>query len=203
MALDTWLLFFLTSLGMSLSPGPNGLLALTHGAMHGSRKTLFTIGGGILGFTTLIALCLFGIGALLKSSLLWLTVLKWLGGAYLVWLGIKLWRSSAASYENTGVTQDSHGWPLFREGLMTAVTNPKGLLFFSALLPQFVDPERSLLVQFGVMAASYAFTEFLTEWVLASAAQRVRPWLARTGRRFNQVCGGIFVAIGVALPLKA
>ena len=203
MALDTWLLFFLTSLGMSLSPGPNGLLALTHGAMHGSRKTLFTIGGGILGFTTLIALCLFGIGALLKSSLLWLTVLKWLGGAYLVWLGIKLWRSSAASYENTGVTQDSHGWPLFREGLMTAVTNPKGLLFFSALLPQFVDPERSLLVQFGVMAASYAFTEFLTEWVLASAAQRVRPWLARTGRRFNQVCGGIFVAIGAALPLKA
>lgn len=203
MALDTWLLFFLTSLGMSLSPGPNGLLALTHGAMHGSRKTLFTIGGGILGFTTLIALCLFGIGALLKSSLLWLTVLKWLGGAYLVWLGIKLWRSPAASYENTGVTQDSHGWPLFREGLMTAVTNPKGLLFFSALLPQFVDPERSLLVQFGVMAATYAFTEFLTEWVLASAAQRVRPWLARTGRRFNQVCGGIFVAIGAALPLKA
>ena len=203
MALDTWLLFFLTSLGMSLSPGPNGLLALTHGAMHGSRKTLFTIGGGILGFTTLIALCLFGIGALLKSSLLWLTVLKWLGGAYLVWLGIKLWRSPAASYENTGVTQDSHGWPLFREGLMTAVTNPKGLLFFSALLPQFVDPERSLLVQFGVMAATYAFTEFLTEWVLASAAQRMRPWLARTGRRFNQVCGGIFVAIGAALPLKA
>lgn len=203
MALDTWLLFFLTSVGISLSPGPNGLLALTHGAMHGSRKTLFTIMGGILGFTAVIALCLFGIGALLKSSLVWLTVLKLIGGAYLIWLGIKLWRSPAATYENTTVTRDSHGWPLFREGLLTAATNPKGLLFFSALLPQFIDPNRSLLVQFAVIAVTYALTEFATEYLLASAAQRVRPWLARTGRRFNQVCGGIFVAIGAALPLKS
>ena len=173
MALDTWLLFLFTSLGMSLSPGPNGLLVLTHGAMHGSRKTLFTIVGGMLGFTAVIALCLFGIGALLKSSLLWLTVLKWLGGVYLIWLGIKLWRSPAANYENGSVTQDSHGGALFREGFLTAATNPKGLLFFSALLPQFIDPNRSLPVQFAVIAATYAFTEFVTEYVLASAAQRV------------------------------
>ena len=139
---------------MSLSPGPNGLLALTHGAMHGSRKTLFTITGGILGFTAVIALCLFGIGALLKSSLMWLTVLKFIGGAYLIWLGIKLWRSPASTYENASVTQDSHGWPLFREGLLTAATNPKGLLFFSALLPQFIDPHRSLPVQFAVISAT-------------------------------------------------
>jgi homoserine/homoserine lactone efflux protein len=203
MALDTWLLFLLTSVGISLSPGPNGLLALTHGAMHGSRKTLFTIMGGILGFTAVIALCLFGIGALLKSSLVWLTILKWIGGAYLIWLGIKLWRSPAATYESTTVTRDSNGWPLFQEGLLTAATNPKGLLFFSALLPQFIDPNRSLLVQFSVIAVTYALTEFATEYVLANAAQRVRPWLARTGRRFNQVCGGIFVAIGAALPLKS
>lgn len=203
MAVDTWLLFILTSLGMSLSPGPNGLLALTHGAMHGRHKTLFTIVGGILGFTAVIALCLFGIGALLKSSLLWLMVLKWIGGTYLIWLGIKLWRSPAATYENATVTLDNHGWSLFREGLLTAATNPKGLLFFSALLPQFIDPHRSLLVQFVVIAATYALTEFSTEYLLASAAQRIRPWLARVGRRFNRVCGGIFVAIGAALPLKA
>ncbi len=101
MALDTWLLFFLTSVGMSLSRGPNGLLALTHGALHGSRKTLFTIAGGLAGFTTVIALCLSGIGALLQSSARWLT----------------------------------------------AATNPKGLLFLSALLPQFVDPQRSLTLR--------------------------------------------------------
>lgn len=203
MAFDTWLLFLLTSVGMSLSPGPNGLLALTHGALHGSRKTLFTIMGGILGFTTVIALCLFGIGALLKVSLVWLTVLKLIGGAYLILLGIKLWRSPAATYDNKTVTRDTHRWSLFREGLLTAATNPKGLLFFSALIPQFIDPDRSLLVQFAVIAVTYALTEFATEYMLAAAAQRVRPWLCRTGRRFNKVCGGIFVAIGAALPLKS
>jgi len=65
---DTWLLFLLTSIGMSLSPGPNGLLAMTHGAMHGSQKAIFTILGGLLGFTVIMGLCMFGIGALVESS---------------------------------------------------------------------------------------------------------------------------------------
>ena len=86
MAFDTWLIYLLAATGLSLSPGPNGLLALTHGALHGRRKALFTICGGAFGFVIVIALSMFGIGALLHSSLLWLTVLKWLGGAYLVWI---------------------------------------------------------------------------------------------------------------------
>ncbi len=202
MPLDTWLLFLATSIGMSLSPGPNGLLALTHGALHGSRKTLFTIVGGLVGFTAIMALCMCGIGALVKSSVVWLTVLKWLGGVYLAWLGIKLWRSPPIALATpTGAVEASRG-SLFRQGLLSASTNPKGLLFFSALLPQFIDPQRSLPAQFAVMASTYAVTEFLTEYALASAAHRVRPWLAKAGRRFNQACGGIFVAIGAALPLR-
>ena len=93
MALHTWLIYFAAALGLSLSPGPNGLLALTHGALHGRRMTLWTIFGGSFGFVAVIALSMFGIGALLQTSLVWLTVLKWLGGAYLVWLGIQVWRA--------------------------------------------------------------------------------------------------------------
>ena len=93
MSLDTWLIYLLAATGLSLSPGPNGLLALTHGALHGRRKALYTICGGALGFVIVIALSMFGIGALLQASLVWLTVLKWLGGAYLVWLGIQVWRA--------------------------------------------------------------------------------------------------------------
>ncbi len=202
MAFDTWLLFLATSIGMSLSPGPNGLLALTHGALHGSRKTMFTIAGGLLGFTVIMALCMFGIGALIKTSAVWLTVLKWAGGAYLAWLGIKLWRSPPVAVQTRGSNAAATEWSLFRQGLLSAATNPKGLLFFSALLPQFIDPQRSLFVQFAVMAGTYAVTEFMTEYALASAANRIRPWLARVGRHFNRVCGGIFVAIGAALPLR-
>src|SRR5215470_3177850 len=93
MNLQTWLIYLVAAAGLSLSPGPNGLLALTHGALHGRRKALFTIFSGAVGFTAVIALSMFGIGALLKASLTWLAVMKWVGGGYLVWLGIQVWRS--------------------------------------------------------------------------------------------------------------
>ena len=203
MALDTWLVYLLAAVGLSLSPGPNGLLALTHGALHGRRKTLFTIFGGALGFVVLIALSMFGIGALLQASLGWLTVLKWAGGAYLVWLGVQVWRAPAIGGELGASAGPRSGASLFRQGLLSALSNPKALLFFAAFLPQFIDPARSLLLQFVVMAGSFAAVEVLTEWLIASMAHRIRPWLARVGRRFNQACGGTFVAIGALLPLRA
>ncbi|WP_341889463.1 LysE family transporter [Variovorax sp. YR752] len=203
MDIDTWLIYGLAAIGLSLSPGPNGLLALTHGAMHGRRKTLWTIFGGSVGFIAVIALSMFGIGALLQTSLLWLTVMKWLGGAYLVWLGVQVWRAPAIGAELQAAATQRGGWSLFRQGALSAATNPKGILFFAAFLPQFIDPARSLVIQFVIMAGTFAGIEVLTEFVIASTAHRIRPWLQRGGKRFNQACGGVFVAIGAALPLRA
>src|SRR5512145_2066175 len=159
MALDTWLIYVVAALGLSLSPGPNGLLALTHGAMHGRRKTLWTIFGGSVGFVAVIALSMFGIGALLQTSLVWLTVMKWVGGAYLVWLGIQVWRSPPIGIEVGASAPPRAGWSLFQQGALSALTNPKGLLFFAAFLPQFIDPARGLFVQFVVMAGTFAVIE--------------------------------------------
>lgn len=202
MPLDTWLIYLLASIGLSLSPGPNGLLALTHGVLHGQRRTLYTIGGGCLGFVALIALSMFGIGALLQASLTWLTVMKWVGGAYLVWLGIQVWRSPPVGVRLTGSAGPRSGASLFRQGALSALTNPKALLFFAAFLPQFIDPQRGLMVQFVVMAGTFAATEAVTEVLIAGMAARISPWLQRVGRRFNRACGGLFVAIGLALPLR-
>src|SRR4030088_1324923 len=99
MDLNPWLIYLLAAIGLSLSPGPNGLLAMTHGALHGRRKALYTIFGGAFGFIAVVALSMFGIGALLTTSLVWLTVMKWVGGAYLVWLGIQVWRSPPIGIE--------------------------------------------------------------------------------------------------------
>ncbi|MBL8485783.1 MAG: LysE family transporter [Rhodocyclaceae bacterium] len=202
MQFDTWLIYLAAATGLSLSPGPNGLLALTHGALHGPRMALFTILGGSLGFVLVIALSIFGIGALIAASLAWLTVLKWLGGAYLVWLGIQVWRSPPIAVELAAAGPPAGGRVLFRQGFLSAATNPKVILFFTAFLPQFIDPRRGLAVQFAVMAGTFVATEVVTEYVLASAADRIRPWLGRVGRRFNRACGGLFVAIGAALPLR-
>ncbi len=202
MNLGNWLLYLAASIGLSASPGPNGLLALTHGALHGHRKALFTITGGALGFVTVIALSMFGIGTLLKTSIVGLTLLKWLGGAYLVYLGVQLWRSPPIDLGPAPEARAARPWTLFRQGALSALTNPKAVLFFAAFLPQFIDPGRGLGIQFLIMATTFALVEILTEYALASMAHRLRPWLQRVGRRFNKVCGGIFVVIGVVLPLR-
>ena len=202
MALDTWLIYLLAAIGLSLSPGPNGLLALTHGALYGRNRAGFTILGGALGFVLVIALSLFGIGALLKASVHGLIVMKWLGGAYLVWLGLQVWRAPPVGADLHAEARPRSGASLFRQGALSALTNPKAVLFFAAFLPQFLDPARSLFTQFLVMAGTFAAVEIVTEWLIASMAHRVRHWLQRVGRRFNQVCGGIFIAIGVVLPLR-
>lgn len=202
MAWDTWLVYFVAALGLSLSPGPNGLLALTHGAIHGRGRAIWTILGGALGFVALIALSMFGIGALLQASVGWLTLMKWVGGAYLIWLGIQVWRSPPIDVDPAADPRPRSALSLFRQGALSALTNPKGLLFFAAFLPQFIDPARSLFVQFLIMAGTFAAIEIVTEWLIASLAHRVRPWLQRTGRRFNRICGGIFIAIGAALPIR-
>ena len=203
METDTWLIYLLAAIGLSLSPGPNGLLALTHGALHGRRKALYTVTGGCVGFVTIIALSMFGIGALLQASLVWLTILKWVGGAYLVWLGIQVWRSPPVGVELGGPANERSGASMFSQGALSALTNPKVLLFFAAFLPHFIDPDRSLVTQFVVMASTFALFEFAIELVIVAMAQRINTWLARTGKRFNQVCGGLFVTIGAALPLRA
>ena len=203
MALHTWLLYLLASAGLSITPGPNTLLALTHGALHGHRKTLCTISGGALGFTALIALSMLGIGALIQAWAPALLVLKWLGGAYLVWLGVNLWRSPGVQLQEAGPGATAAAVPgarLFRQGCISAVSNPKALLFYGAFLPQFLDPRRGLMMQLAIMAATFVAIEFVYEYLLARLAWRVQPWLARHGRRFNKTCGALFALFGIAMP---
>ncbi|WP_028240086.1 LysE family translocator [Stutzerimonas azotifigens] len=201
MALDTWLLYLAAVTGLALTPGPNGLLALTHGALYGHQRTLWTIAGGVLGFVLLMALSMFGIGALLQASAQALVILKWLGGAYLVWLGIQLWRTPGVRVGHAHDAVQRPGRALFRQGLFSALSNPKVILFFGAFLPQFLDPQGDIWVQFLVMALTFALVEGLVEWLLARLAHRIRPWLVRSGRTFNRCCGGLFALMGVALPL--
>lgn len=202
MELSNWLIYFLAVLGLTFTPGPNGLLALTHGAIYGSRKTIATILGGSVGFATVIGLSMFGIGALLAASAELLVIMKFVGGAYLVWLGIQVWRSPSIGETKTKVAKQVSLLSLFRQGALAALTNPKGILFFVAFLPQFIDPNLSLITQFIVMAATFVVIEFIYEYVVASLAGRIKPWLARFGKKVNRVFGGIFIVIGFALPLR-
>ncbi|WP_339485991.1 LysE family translocator [Pseudomonas sp. EL_65y_Pfl2_R95] len=201
MAFNTWLLYLIAITGLSLTPGPNGLLAMTHGALYGHRRALWTVMGGVIGFTLLMALSMFGIDSLLKASANALTILKWLGGAYLIWLGIQLWRSPPPSLDPLSDVQAKPARAMFSQGLFAAMSNPKVILFFGAFLPQFLDPTSNLWLQFAVMALTFVVVEAFVEYLLARMAQRIRPWLQRSGKGFNRSCAVMFIAIGSALPM--
>jgi homoserine/homoserine lactone efflux protein len=197
-----WALWTMAALGLSLTPGPNSLLVITHGALHGLRRTGFTVAGGALGFLALIAASGAGIGALLATSVHALLVLKVVGGLYLIWLGAQLWRAPPVAFSSApAAARATPGLGLFRQGLLTALSNPKALLFYGAFLPQMIDPKLDFLTQMVAIAAVFVLVEIAVEYGLAATAHRVRPWLERAGRRFNRTCGALFVAMGVALPV--
>jgi threonine/homoserine/homoserine lactone efflux protein len=202
-SLETWTIYLIAVLGLSLTPGPNSLLVMAHGALHGWRRTLWTIAGGAVGFATLIALSMTGIAALVAAAPSALRVMKVLGGAYLLWLGVQLWRAPPVQLRPAAPGEgERSSASLFRQGLLAAVANPKVLLFYGAFLPQFVDPSRGMGWQFVHLAATFVVVEALVEGLIAGLAFRVRAWLERSGRAFNRVCGSFFAALGVALPFS-
>jgi threonine/homoserine/homoserine lactone efflux protein len=201
MSLELWLVYLVAAIGLSLTPGPNGLLALTHGARFGLPPAAWTVLGGALGFLLLIAASLAGLGALLAASEAAFTVLKWAGGAYLVYLGVRLWRAPAPVLAALpGATREkARPARLFADGLLVALSNPKALLFFAAFLPQFMVPGAAFATQLLVLGGTFVVVEVIYELLLAGLAGRIAPWLGRHGRLFNRTAGGTFVGIGAAL----
>ncbi|MBB4285167.1 LysE family translocator [Roseospira goensis] len=197
MSLDLWLLYLVAAIGLSLTPGPNGLLSLTHGARFGVRRTAVTAFGAICGFLLLIAASLAGLGALMAASEQAFTIAKWIGAGYLVWLGLRLWRAPPPRVTLDAADHaDARPLRLFAQGFTVAVSNPKVLIFFAAFLPQFMTPGAGFWLQFAVLGGTFAAVEFAYEVLLAGTAHRLAPWLARGGRWFNRVTGSTFIGIG-------
>lgn len=191
--------FVIASLVLAVTPGPGVLFIVARALALGPRHALVSVAGVAAGNLANAVAAALGLAAVLAASSLAFQVLKWAGVAYLVWLGLAALRSTPAARVDDVAEP---GRSTFREAFVVALLNPKTTLFFAAFLPQFIDPQRSLLVQFAVMAGTFAVVEIATEFVLASMAHRLRPWLQRVGRHFNRACGGAFVAIGAALPLR-
>lgn len=202
MSFELWLVYLVAAVGLSFAPGPNGLLALTHGARFGLQRTLFTVLGGALGFLLLIAVSLAGMGALLAASERGFMVAKMVGAAYLAYLGLRLWMAPAQPIAVVSEGEDvpaASGFRLFVQGFLVAATNPKGIVFFAAFLPQFIVPGVPFWTQLAVFGGTFVVVEVLYEAMLAALAQRIAPWLSDHTRWFNRVTGGLFVAFGVAL----
>lgn len=203
MDLSTWLAFFAAAWAISLSPGAGAVAAMSAGLNHGFRHGYVMTFGLITGIWTQVLVVGLGLGALIAASSLAFTVLKWLGVAYLVWLGIRQWRAPALAIESQGDAARVTPGQLFRRGWIVNALNPKGTVFLLAVVPQFLDLAQPLAPQYAVIAATLALTDLVVMAGYTALAARVLRLLKAPGqiRALNRTFGALFVAAGALLAL--
>lgn len=186
------------------TPGPTVLLALNNGARFGFGRAGFGMAGAVLSDLVLIAAAALGLGAVLATSALAFAVLKWLGVAYLAYLGVQLLRSAGAvpAPEAGGLSQMAKPGRLFRRSLLVALGNPKGYLFFAALLPQFLDPGQALGPQYVTLALIFALIDLGVMAAYAALGSRAMRLMQRHGTLWlDRGCGGVLLALAALLAL--
>ncbi|MEN9543312.1 MAG: hypothetical protein RLZZ598_145 [Pseudomonadota bacterium] len=205
MELSTWLAFFLASWAISISPGAGAVAAMSAGLNHGFSRGLYTTFGLILGIWTQVLLIGAGLGALIATSATAFAFVKWLGVAYLIWLGLRQWWAPATPL----VAEDAHDptraaprrRTLMLRGWAVNAVNPKGTVFLLAVVPQFLDLGRALAPQYLVIAATLGFTDLIVMSAYTALAARVLRALRspRQIRVLNRVFGSLFVLAGSLL----
>ena len=190
MPLDLWLTFVVASTALLLIPGPTVLLVLSYALSQGKRVAVASATGVALGDLIAMTASLAGLGALVLTSAMLFTALKWIGAAYLVWLGIKLLRAPASTGLVAQATPDSTAAQVFGHTAMVTALNPKSIAFFIAFVPQFVQVDRALLPQFAILIATFVGLAAINALAYALAADRLRQtigkpqgitWLTRSG----------------------
>jgi threonine/homoserine/homoserine lactone efflux protein len=194
MTVETWLAFALASLIAVMIPGPVVVFILGRSLSGGWRAALPTVGGVALGDTVALLASLAGLGALLAASAAAFAIAKWLGAAYLVWLGVKLWRAPVG--EAIALTA-RHA---FRDAFLVTVLNPKSIAFFVAFVPQFLDPGRAFLPQAGLVLVTFVGLGALNALGYALLAGKLSDVVRLPGVRriFNRVGGSMLVGAGIA-----
>lgn len=202
MALSVWLMFCVVALVSIASPGPAILLAVSNSLTLGLRRVALSSLGNVCGIFIVAGLAMTGLGAVLKTSALAFSVLKVCGAAYLIWLGVKQWRSKTNLFA-AGATEEGarSGRSVFAQGFFLALTNPKAILFFTALFPQFVTTAQPLLPQFLILTASFMALSFCSLMTYGALARSARGWFAqeRRARLFNRTAGGAYAVLGIGL----
>ncbi|WP_026182511.1 LysE family translocator [Leeia oryzae] len=204
MHLDTWWLYLMTTFVISATPGPNMLLVMTHSVRHGFRPALGTMVGCMTALLIMLSISAAGLGALLKAWPVVFDTLRWIGAAYLVWLGYKCWRAPVDTTQGPGTTaplKDSHWNTLFKQGFLVAASNPKALLFAAAFFPQFIDQKSPALPQFSILLLTFTIVEAGWYLVYAGSGRKIAVYLqnARVLKNFNRATGGVFMGFGAAM----
>ncbi|MGB1311607.1 MAG: LysE family translocator [Leucothrix sp.] len=199
MSLDVWLTFAVASAILLIIPGPTILTVISYSLAQGRRANIPLVAAVALGDSTALALSLLGLGGLLAASAFWFTVIKWVGGLYLIYLGFSLLRAGVSSLALPTPVASTSRWQLFVNTYLVTALNPKGIIFFVAFLPQFVNPDLATDQQLWILAITFVGLAALNAALYAVFADAARQLLAtpHAQRRFNIIGGSLLSAAGI------
>lgn len=204
MTWQMWLAFFGAAIVIAVSPGAGAIQSMATGLTHGVRRGYWSIIGLEIGLMLQLTLVAVGLGAAVANSILAFTIIKWVGVAYLLYLAIRQWRTAAVDLRAQVDRVVAGGRAtLVARGFLVNATNPKGLLFFLAVMPQFVVPTAPLLPQYLAIGVTMVAVDLVVMGLYAGLAVRLLTWL-RTPRQqtlLNRVFAGLFATAAVVLSL--
>ena len=204
MNIDTLLIYVFVSFFYIISPGPAVFLAIYNGAVNGVKCVVVSALGNIIGLMLLSTLSITGLSAILLASATLFMAVKIIGACYLIYLGIKQIQSSNKDKRGSSYKLEQQQRSLlsyFKEGFVVAITNPKPIIFFAALFPQFLDTEQSLLAQFSIMTLIFMLFSFMSLSTYGYLAQKAKGFLSNSNnvKWFHRISGGLFVSMGISL----
>jgi homoserine/homoserine lactone efflux protein len=201
MSIAVWLTYFIATIILSLTPGPGVFSSISSGLRHGFRLGLWNGVGMQAANAILVLVVSVGLGAVLLASETLFSTVKWVGVAYLIYLGFVTWRSRPRGFEEDTEDHARTAWEVFRRGFLVNITNPKGIIFFAAILPQFIDVHHPQAVQYAIFAATTFSVDVVVMMGYTALAARVFRVMKEPAhlRWINRTLGGAFVAAGLAL----
>ncbi len=208
MTFHSWLIYVVLVIVAASTPGPAVLFIMTNTTLHGWQKAIFAALGNIAGLLIMGVVAVTGLGALLNTSEQIFNLVKYAGAAYLIYLGIKLFFQQGMELNGRDGRIGSEvksAKKIFIQALGVALSNPKAIVFLTALLPQFLHIEQPLLPQFSILIATLMFFSFAFLMLYALLAHKAKFWLMKPHRIkiFGRVSGSIFVGFGALLATSS
>ena len=208
MTIQSWLIYVTLVTVATATPGPAVLFIMTNSTLHGWRKAVFAALGNIVGLLCLGVLAVTGLGTIIKTSEVVFNLIKYAGAAYLIYLGLKLMFEKSLKIDavNNRLTgSDVSSGIIFLQAFGVAMSNPKAIVFLTALFPQFVDINKALLPQFSMLIATLMVFSFSFLMFYAVIAHKARAWFSKPSRTniVNRTSGSVFIGFGILLAVSS
>ena len=199
MSIEMWIAYVIAAMIVLVIPGPTILLVISQAIAHGRKSAIPLAAGVTLGDFTAMTFSLLGLGAILAASAALFSILKMIGAAYLVYLGVKLWRSNSENHEINFTAEKTSNSSLFKSAFIVTALNPKGIVFFVAFLPQFVNPQSQTMPQLLILGGTFLLLASINAMLYALFAGHLRDTMqnAKVRRWFNRCGGSALIGAGI------